>query len=687
LSALRKPRTSDLEELSMNSSLRQELQRLPHGALVEQAAPANRVTGRAVLIGVLSIAFFSIINPYLSFVVRSWDVGSGQLMNGPVVALFVLVVLNTLLVRLWPGRAFSRAELLVVYGMMTVSLGLLEQGGLPYVVALVTYPFFAATPGNQFQDLIWPHIPAWFRTATPESTDWLWEGMPRGATIPWAAWTTPWLAWGAFTFALMGAMYCLAALLSRDWIQRQRLTFPLVEVPLAITGESERPVLGTSLMRSRAFWAGFALPAAFATIGWLHRFVPSFPAPGLCIIDIGKPFAGMELPWSALWDTHLSLVWSVIGVMCLLPTEVVLSLWLFYVLYKMQLLGWASLGLSQGGGSASVDPQSFVSYEEAGAYIALSLLLLYESRHFIKRAWLALARRARDEDVGSYAPLSARWAVLGLIACVTFMTWFGICSGMAWWSFVLLFGVFFTVLLGSSRLVSAAGVLYPDTGRYGYSFLLKMLGSTAFPAPSLVVHTYFAFIYMQDPMNVAMPQMMNSFKLTDTARIRGRQWTGAAAVAILAVIVTGVSGLLYMLYHKGASQLAQWPFYTWAHWAFEDLSGTLHSPQSPDSYLRLAVGIGAIVMTALVLLHGHLIWWPVSPIGFVIASTYTSDCYLWSNALIAWLVTSRIKRYGGLRLYRAFRPAFIGLVLGDYLTSGLFTVLNTILDCRRMAAG
>lgn len=278
----------------MNSSLRQELQRLPHGALVEQAAPANRVTGRAVLIGVLSIAFFSIINPYLSFVVRSWDVGSGQLMNGPVVALFVLVVLNTLLVRLWPGRAFSRAELLVVYGMMTVSLGLLEQGGLPYVVALVTYPFFAATPGNQFQDLIWPHIPAWFRTATPESTDWLWEGMPRGATIPWAAWTTPWLAWGAFTFALMGAMYCLAALLSRDWIQRQRLTFPLVEVPLAITGESERPVLGTSLMRSRAFWAGSRCPQRSPLLGGCTGSSPASPPP----VSVSSISASRSRAWS-----------------------------------------------------------------------------------------------------------------------------------------------------------------------------------------------------------------------------------------------------------------------------------------------------------------------------------------------------------------------------------------------------
>jgi hypothetical protein len=645
------------------------------------------VTLRAALIGVLSIIVLSIANPYVYWVLHTWDVGSGMLMPGMVLVLFLLVALNTLLVRLGPGRALSRTELLVVYSMMAISLGLLQQGGLPYLVAIITYPFYAATPGNQYQELIWPHVPIWFRTSTPESMEWLWEGMPRGASVPWAAWTAPWLVWGAFTLALFGAMYCLAALLSRDWIHKQRLTFPLVEVPLAITGSGERPTLGTGLMRSPVFWIGFSLPALFSLSAWLHRFYPSFPAPDLYGMDIGMPFASMGLPWSALRDTHFSLLWSAIGIMCLLPSEVALSLWVFYALYKLQLLGWASFGLSQGGGRASVDPRAFVSYEEAGAYLALSLILLYQSRQFITRAGLGLLRRTQEEDASPYAPLSGRWALLGLFACSAFMVWFGVRAGMTWWSFVLLFGVFFTVLLGSSRLVAAAGVLYPDTGRYGYSLLLNMMGSTAMPTTSLVVYTYFVYVYMQDPMNVAMPQMMNSFKLADTARIRGRQWTAAAAVAIVAVLAAGVAGLLIMLYHKGASQLERWPFYSWADWAFSDLSSTLRNPVAPDNYLRAAVAVGAVVLTGLVVLHAYTIWWPVSPIGFVIASTYTEDYILWHSALIAWLITTQLKRYGGLKLYRSFRPAFLGLILGDVLCGGLFGILNTIIDYKKMAGG
>jgi hypothetical protein len=57
---------------------------------------------------------------------------------------------------------------------------------------------------------------------------------------------------------------------------------------------------------------------------------------------------------------------------------------------------------------------------------------------------------------------------------------------------------------------------------------------------------------------------------------------------------------------------------------------------------------------------------------------------LWCCALLGWLFTTLIKRYGGLRLYRTLRPAFIGLVLGDLMTSSLTGVLDVVLDYRRL---
>jgi len=82
-----------------------------------------------------------------------------------------------------------------------------------------------------------------------------------------------------------------------------------------------------------------------------------------------------------------------------------------------------------------------------------------------------------------------------------------------------------------------------------------------------------------------------------------------------------------------------------------------------------------------------VIWWPISPIGYLIASTYTANYILWINAFIAWMFASQVKRYGGLRLYRQFRPIFIGLILGDYLPSGFFAILDTIFHYREIVGG
>ncbi|MCK4299989.1 MAG: hypothetical protein KAX80_10680, partial [Planctomycetes bacterium] len=262
--------------------------------------PAFPITLRGVLVGAIAVGLLGSINPYLAWVSLTWNVGSGSLLQSPVFVLFLLVILNSLLIRIWPGRAFSRSEMVTAYGMMIISVGLATLGGLPYLVSATTYPFYMATPENGWEHLIWPQIPLFLQLTSPEGVAWFWEGLPEGTGIPWAAWLTPMLAWGSFTLALMGAMFSLGALLRKDWIERQRLTFPLVDVPLALAGDAPRPSLKHSILNNRIFWLGFALPALFVTLGWFHRLYPSVPSPQLVGIEVGRYFAAQGLPWSVL---------------------------------------------------------------------------------------------------------------------------------------------------------------------------------------------------------------------------------------------------------------------------------------------------------------------------------------------------------------------------------------------------
>jgi hypothetical protein len=145
------------------------------------------------------------------------------------------------------------------------------------------------------------------------------------------------------------------------------------------------------------------------------------------------------------------------------------------------------------------------------------------------------------------------------------------------------------------------------------------------------------------------------------------------------VLVAGIPALLWVVYHHGASSLSRWPFYSYPQWAFGELDSSLRAPEAPDNWSRLALAVGAGFMLLLVWLHGNFVWWPLSPVGFLIASAYETNRSLWSSVLLAWALTTLIRRYGGLKLYRAMRPAFLGLVLGEYLMRAALAALSSLL--------
>jgi hypothetical protein len=190
--------------------------------------------------------------------------------------------------------------------------------------------------------------------------------------------------------------------------------------------------------------------------------------------------------------------------------------------------------------------------------------------------------------------------------------------------------------------------------------------------------SFLSVIYMYDPMNLPLPQVMNSYKLLHSARLNAKRFPWAGLLAVVAILAIGLPAILLVIYREGASTLARWPFTSYPSWAFGELAATFRAAETPDNWLRLAVAAGAGITFALIWLHSRFLWWPVSPVGFIIASAYETNRSLWANLFVAWALTTLLKRYGGLRLYRSCRPAFIGLVLGQFLTQGALAVISSV---------
>ncbi len=642
-------------------------------------APPQRITRRAALVGMLGGSALAVLNPYSDYVARTLSIGWGSLPIAVVFALFLLVTVNGLLVRLSPRRALDRRELLVAYGTMTISFPLVRIY-LPYLFGTLSYAFYRASPENDWEHLIWPHVPTWFRLATPEAANWFWEGLPKGQGIPWGAWATPLLAWGAFTCALMAAMFCLATLVRRDWIERQRLAFPLVEIPLALVGDQAAPSLPRSIFRNRIFWVGFAIPAGISLLHWLSRLFPAVPDPTLEFFP-GRGLTAMGLPWSVLGDMRVRVYFSEIGVCALVPVEVSLSLWFFYLLTRAVRVALAGFGLT-GAGNVTVsgfDPRAFISFAEVGGFLALAAAVLWQSRANLGAAARGLLGTARPEPDPS-APLSLRGALLGFLLANGFMLWWATKAGASWWTFALLTGFFYAMEISCSRLVAAAGVMRADAPIFPFArdTMLRWVGAAAVGPTSLTVIAYISITYMLDIDSAPMPQMLNSFKLLHGERMQGRRFPWAAAAVAVTVIAAGSVALLRVAYGHGATTVACWPFTGAALCTFRELDTSLHTPEVASNWLRSAMVSGAGFMLFLIWMSARFIWWPVSPVGFIIADSYFTNYGLWFNALAGWGLATVVRKYGGLRLYRTVRPAFLGLVLGELLTRSVLGVISLL---------
>ena len=68
--------------------------------------------------------------------------------------------------------------------------------------------------------------------------------VPASAAVPWAAWVRPTVAWGLLASMVVGGILCLSVIFRRQWVENERLPYPLANVYLSLI---EEPVPGTML--------------------------------------------------------------------------------------------------------------------------------------------------------------------------------------------------------------------------------------------------------------------------------------------------------------------------------------------------------------------------------------------------------------------------------------------------------
>ena len=623
------------------------------------------ITPRALIIGFLAIipgVFWGVYGD----VVSQTDLTSTSLMMPPIIILTALIVINSGLRRIRPGWALVQAELITIYAMLTVSVILSGMGMLQFVcTTLGAVPHFS-TVDNQWQAYL-GYVPHWVIPKL-SAIDGFYKG---GHPIPWDAWKWPIVYWSGFLFTMLFTMFCINTIVLRQWMDKERLSFPIVQLPLEMTDET------SGFFRNKVMWMGFALAAGLESLNSLNYLYPNVPYVHLTAYDLHPLFA--QPPWDAVGYFPTTFYPLAIGLGFVLSTDVSFSLWFFYLLTKVENVLAASVGWVGGGATLSSPP--YIAQQGVGAFVGIAIVAVYLSRSHLKDVLSKTFNRHSKVD-DSDQPLGYGTAVMGLgvgfLAMIIFCWKIGMSPVVAA-AYLGLYMLFATTI---SRLRAEAGPAW-IMGPYQNALdtIVQPVGSRMFSQQNLVALAYFHWFAIEMrccPMAV----QLESMKMAQSVRIRQRVMTIVLLAAIVLGIAIGFWACLAVWYKYGAGSAKVDPWRTGMGKAPFDIATKYSLSQTvADMPGSVAIAFGALVVFALSAMRTRFVWFPFHPAGYVLGNTGTMY-WLWCPFLIAWLCKVIITRYAGIKGYRAALPFFLGLVFGDYLTSGAWALAGSILGIR-----
>ncbi|MHB0998940.1 MAG: DUF6785 family protein [Armatimonadota bacterium] len=620
------------------------------------------ITVRSVIIGFIAIipgVFWGVYGD----VVSQTDLTSTSLMMPPVLILVTLLLINAGMSRIRPQWVLTRTELITIYAMLTVAVVLSGMGMLQFLLTTLNAVPHYSTPENRW-DRYLAYVPPY---ALPKLS--AVEGFYKGGElIPWSAWKSPIILWSGFLFSMLFCMVCINSILRKQWTDMERLSYPIVQLPLQMTDPNEK------FFKNRIMWLGFIIAAGLETLNSLHTLYPNIPYIQLRAFDLAPSFT--TPPWNAIGYFPTTFYPLAIGLGFMLATDISFSCWFFYLLTKLENVFTASVGWkAAGGGTLSAPP--YLGQQGMGAFIGITVMAVYFARHHLRDVYRSAVRGDRIED-SSEESASYRTLLIGLLAGFGAMVGFCILVGMSPFLAVAYIGLYLVFATTITRLRAEAGPAWtmgPDLN--AMDGIVQIMGSRMFSQQNLVSLAYFNWFSIEMRC-CPMPTTAEGMKMAQAANIRQRTLTIVMLAAIVAGIAVGFWMCLAVWYNFGAgsAKVEAWRT-SMGRVPFDKITSYIKSPSKTDIPAILATGFGTTVTLVLSYLRSRFVWFPFHPAGYVLANTSTMY-WLWCPFLIAWTCKVIVIKYGGIRGYRAAVPFFLGLVLGDYMASSLWALAGSI---------
>lgn len=625
-------------------------------------------TPRSLVLGCLAAALVCVGDPFTYNILHSSLLAHDYLPLGVMFPFIVLVaVFNVGIKAIRPQWALRPPELLIVFVMGWIA-STLASNITGYLLGNIAAPYYFASPENQWGQYFHRYIPQWMVPSRESyAVKWFFEGLPAGEKIPWRSWIIPLFWWLSLIGVIFFVCFCLVAILRKQWVEKERLIFPLAEVPLEMVRDSDSRTVLPAFMRGKVFWIGFALPCAILIWNIFGYFNPLFPAiPMKSSFQVARSFPSITT----------NIYFPLIAFAFLINLDVSLSIWFFYLLGVIQIGIYNRIGFSMGTADTYCSGNVPMAWQGFGAFIVMVLWGLWMARSHLKEVFRkAFNPKVPVDDSGEL--VSYRTAVFGLIFGVFYISGWLYKSGMQDIRVLVLFlfGIF-VLFLGLTRIVIEGGLVFLRAPIISQVFTVYAVGSTSIAGPSMTALA-FSYAWSGDLKSIFMAAVANTSKLREAISGNRKQIPLAIAIAVVVGFAVSIPYTLYIAYGHGAFNFGRYIFRAGAMMPFDTMVGKMKNPFGVFRGGLLFLSIGGAVMALLTFLRYRFLWWPIHPMGFTVASTLPIRLSVFS-VFIAWAAKWLIIRFGGVRLYRAARPFFFGLIVGSFVGVGISFAVDLI---------
>jgi hypothetical protein len=636
-------------------------------------------------IGIVLSVVFCALTPYNNVRLQNSPLAGGHfpLASFAVLLLFAFLY-NPVARKIRPTAVLAAHELLLVWAMVTVSTGIAYTGLFRTFLVNITTPAWLTATGHPAGKALLDLLPDGLFPKDTQTVQLLYRGLEGGrnlawhevlSRIPWSFWVAPLSLWGVFIICVYAAFLGLTGIFSHQWIENEKMNFPLLRVPIEIGEESEKGALGWYFTR-KTFLIGFSIPLLLHLLNGLHTYYPQVPQ--IPVLFLAQPYIPREGLLSGFAKVKIYLYPAFIGFAYLTSKQVSFSLWFFFLLGGLlpgllQLVGWklpsAAMGTTFGPVLARVEEMQMI-----GAFAVFFFFIVWLARYHLKGVVVRFIGRNGAGEEPPKSLLHPRTAMIlfvgGGVGAVSWMVSFGMDPVPA----ALFLGVCFMLHVVTARLICQGGLPYFTLTAAPSDGFLSMTASKTIAPLTLALALVIQKVAFVDVRESLMPSLFHASKAAEGLRTRRRFLFGILAAIVLGVVVSGAA-MLVMSYQYGVTMLPDdWAVET-SRRVHEGVAQLLRYPEEPKKWSMVFAGVGAGVMALLVFGYRRFLWWPLHPIGYL--TTYSSALrILWFSFLVGWACNTLVLRYGGVKTFKEWRRLFIGLIVGDMVMAVVWLIVG-----------